>query len=85
MRARNLVVGLVSRFEQEIRAYPRAYDLFYRGVTRSPRVRALVGRAKDRVRLTTGAARSATEEPSDDPLVAAARQEAAARRLGLSP
>lgn len=84
MRLRVLAVGLVSRVEQEIRAYPKAYDLFYRALTRSARARALVGRAKDRVRATT-MTRSAADEPLDDPLVVVRREQAAARRLGLAP
>jgi hypothetical protein len=73
-----------ARVEQEIRAYPRAYDLFYRALTRSPRARALAGRAKDRVRTSTVTSKAAAE-PQDDPAVVMARERAAARRLGLAP
>lgn len=81
MSARDLAVALAARAEQEIRAYPRAYDLFYRALTRSSRVSALVGRAKDGVRAGTATAGSA-REPADVPLVHERRVVAARRRLG---
>lgn len=82
-RARDVALTAAWRAEQQIRSYPRAYALFYRLLTRHPRVRAAVGRAKAGVR---GAASTTTrlERVRDRPEVEAARRASVRDRLGLS-
>lgn len=83
MRPRGLAVEIVARLEQEIRAHPKAYDLFYGALTRSSRVSALAGRARDGVRA--GRQSTSAAEPDDAPLVHQRRVAAARRRLGSAP
>ena len=80
---RGLAVALAARAEQEIRAYPKAYDLFYRALTRSSRVSGLAGRVKNLVRAGTTSASAAA--PADAPLVHQRRVAAARQRLGSAP
>lgn len=75
------VVRAASRLEQEIRAYPRVHATFYRVLTRSARVRALVGTTKAAVRGESGQA--APSELDESPLVLSRRLDGAARRTGL--
>lgn len=76
------VVRTAARLEQEIRAYPRVHATFYRVLTRSARVRGLVGNAKAAVRGEAGRA-MATPELKESQLVLQRRFESAARRTGL--
>ena len=84
MNLRRLAVAVAARAEQEIRAYPKAYDLFYRALTRSSRVSALAGRIKDGVRAGTSST-SAAAEPAEAPLVDERRVAAARQRFELAP
>lgn len=77
-----MAVRAAARVEQEVRAYPRMYDAFYRALNRSPRIRALVGRAKVEVR-SAGLAAARPQEPPESPVVRQRREAAVARRLGL--
>lgn len=76
---------LAARAEQEIRAHPRLHSAFYAAVTRNPRVRELVGRAKDRVRASSDGPAHLLEVPEEEPVVLARRHLGVAARLGLPP
>jgi hypothetical protein len=78
---RGLLVRVAARAEQEVRAYPRLHDAFYRTVNRSPRLRSWAGRTKDRVRGVPGGERRPRTQ--QEPEVVAARRAAVATRLGL--
>lgn len=82
--ARTVARRVVARAEQEVRAYPRAYALFYRVLTASPAVRAVVGRLKADLREDgTGVLGPA---PGTWPTTAAElrRTTAVATRLGIT-
>lgn len=80
--ARQAVLSVASRVEQEIRAYPRAHAAFYRVITRNARVRDAVGRVRDGVRASPGVV---DVVPTDPEVVARRREAAVAARLGLPP
>ena len=78
-----LALRAAGRLEQEIRAYPRVYRVFYTALTHNRAVRTVVGRAKAGVRGGGAAAHtSAVEEPA---VLRARREAAVAARLGLTP
>jgi hypothetical protein len=78
-----LALRLVSRAEQEIRAYPRLHSAFYAAVTRNPWIRGVAGRAKDRVRGSAAPAGGAPL-PLEEPEVRARRAAAVTARLKLT-
>lgn len=80
---RTLVRRLVSRAEQEVRAYPRAYAVFYRALTASPAVRSVVGRLKTDLRQDGTGAISPPAEQWPLTAAEARRATATATRLGI--
>jgi hypothetical protein len=76
------VLRVAARAEQEIRAYPRVYDAFYRVLTRHDTVRRLVGRTKAGVRSRGDAVATGDRAPEAE-AVTEARERTVARRLGL--
>jgi hypothetical protein len=76
------VLRVAARAEQEIRAYPRVYDGFYRALTRNAVVRRVVGRAKAGVRSRDDPGATGDQAP-EAAAVAEARDRTVARRLGL--
>lgn len=79
-RARAL--RLAAAAEQAVRTHPRLYQSFYVLLTRSPRLRSLMGRVKDGVRLS-GRSRVLLDDPPDAPEVARRQEQVLAVRLGL--
>lgn len=88
-RPRNVVAGVRAGLvraalltERELRAHPRLFEAFYRGLNRSAGARAVIGAAKARAR-SHDAQRGAAARAPEAPLVAQLRQRAVAVRLGL--
>lgn len=77
-----LFFAVAAWLEQVVRAYPRLHRAFYATITRSARVRDLVGRAKDGVRTSGGRAME-MPLPAEEPEILARRFPAVAARLGL--
>lgn len=77
-----VVLRVAARAEQEIRAYPRVYDVFYRVLTRNNAARRLVGRTKAGVRSRDDNGATGDQAP-EATAVAEARERTVSRRLGL--
>ncbi|MCW2615831.1 MAG: hypothetical protein JWN08_2825 [Frankiales bacterium] len=82
-RAKTALWRVASRFEQEIRAYPRVYRAFYQALNASPAVRRAVGIVKSGVREDGSAAALDTELDPPRTRQQERRLAAVATRLGL--
>lgn len=81
VRPRNLALRTAARLEEEIRAYPRIYGIFYTAMTRNRTLRNTVGRAKAAVRdAGSGPHASTAVEPA---LLRSRREQAVGARLGI--
>lgn len=80
---RRLAVRTALAVEQEVRAHPRLYAAFYRGINRSDLARGVVGAVKARARSRSWQ-QGALTQVHDAPLVAAERRRSVALQLGLA-